>query len=545
MVDISASKASEAINQNFKERDAQVKAKALGIPYIDVAKLPINPDVFDYLPYEEAIKLKIIPFRQLGDDLSVAISDPTLPEVKNTLEAIAKAKFLKVNPYLATIESIQSALARFNELATEAKTEHKLEAATTESFVSYQDAVDSLHSLGENVHKLGDSMQALELIEGGAVAVHASDIHFEPREQEAFVKFRIDGVLHYVTALKPKIYDFFLTQVKHKAGMKINVTNLPQDGRYSLKANAANIDIRVSSLPSEFGESLVLRILQNDAKPKSLESLGYINPTLGLLKESTELSQGMILITGPTGSGKSTTLYTLLQKFNTGERKIITLEDPVEYKIPGIVQSSIDEESGYTFAKGLEAILRQDPDIIMVGEIRDKFTAETASQASITGHVVLCTLHTNSSLEAIPRLLNMGVPHYILASALKVVAGQRLVRTLCKCAQPANLDVNDQDWLKTQLIKHLPEQKEIPASMLAPVGCEVCAQTGYLGRIVIAEAFKVDQRFSDLMIEGASIRELREDLNSRGLLYSMQRDALIKLLNGKTTISEIKRSISF
>lgn len=525
------------INQDFKERDIAQKAQSIGFGYVDIAKQPINPDVFDYISFDDCQRLKVLPFMILGDKLSVAMFDNQNPELLNLLKNLVQTRYLQILPYLASIEGIEKALEPFSNRYT-APTPTPATAPTEQNqSQNFETKIAYLKQLGDKLHKLGESQEGLNELEQGALLTEASDIHFQPSAGSTSVRFRIDGVLKTITELDNKVYNFFATQLKHKAGMKINVNDVPQDGRYSFSYENRQVDIRVSSLPTEFGDSIVLRILDNQNVDLDLVKLGYTDPTLSLLVNAQELSQGMIMVTGPTGSGKSTTLYTLLKNFNDEESKVITLEDPVEYKIPGVVQSPIKKASGYTFAKGLEAILRQDPDVIMVGEIRDENTAETAAQAALTGHVVLCTLHTNNALEALPRFINMGVKPYIAAPALNVIVAQRLVRKLCECKQNnPNLSPEELQFLQKEL------GNDLDLSQIAqPTGCDNCHNTGFKGRIVIAEGFKVNDELEEMILAEAPLSAIKQVLVEKMGMQTMLKDGLKKVLAGLTTVKEIKR----
>ncbi len=530
-----------SINQDFKERATAENAQKMGYPYIEIAKQPINPDLFTYVSVDTARNAYFLPFRQIGNAVEVAVVDPKSPQVQE-LQTVLTQQNLKLELYMATPEGILIATQPF--LYT---TGPKPELQQTQTTSSTQDLtreqyLHDLKELGSKLRELGESMEGLEQIEKTALKVGASDIHFQPEAADVLVRFRMDGVLQEVTRLEPNIYEFFSTQIKHKSGLKINLKTVPQDGRYTLNLYKT-VDVRVSTIPTSYGESLVLRLLESDIKLLSLSDLGYTDQALNILKDATHLTQGMIVVTGPTGSGKSTTLYTLLQELNTPDRKIITLEDPVEYKISGIVQSPISNREGYTFAKGLQSILRQDPDVIMVGEIRDQATAETAAQAALTGHVVLCTLHTNSASQTIPRLLNMGVKPFIAAPALRAVVAQRLVRKLCSnCKAVHSPEPAELQYIE-QVLKPYGDQ---PTSiqLYKAVGCDQCYGTGYKGRIVIAEGFNIDDTLAKLISENESESQIREYLLSKQM-HVMAYDGVKKALSGLTTIEEVQRQLGW
>jgi len=540
---VAMGQAVDRINQDFKEKEIEARAKELGFGYVDILHKPINPDVFELIDYKQAQEAKLVPFSQLGNTVYVAISDPNDPLTKKILSDLTKERYFDVRPYLASTEGIATALAQFAEMFKDHVAVAKPETPATSE--DYMVEIAALEKIGAKLHQLGDSQEGLQELELGALSTHASDIHFQPEGNKAMVRFRIDGVLHPVTQLDASVYKFFATQIKHKAGMKINVTNVPQDGRYTLETADHKVDIRVSSLPTEFGDSIVLRFLDTKEQVFELEALGYREPTLSLLKNAQELSQGMIMVTGPTGSGKSTTLYTLLQAFNQPERKLITLENPVEYKLAGVVQSPINEEEGYTFANGLESILRQDPDVIMVGEIRDISTAETSAQAALTGHIVLCTLHTNNAIEAIPRFINMGVKPFIAAPALNIIVAQRLVRKLCVCKEQRTITEMERKFMMDIIARRETPIIAIPDMVFAPKGCQLCSHTGFKGRLVIAEGFKVNEEIEELILNQGSLQEIRNIVINKQQMRTMVEDGIGKVVEGITTVDEVKRVAMF
>ena len=376
----------------------------------------------------------------------------------------------------------------------------------------------------------------------------ASDVHYEPEDKDVQIRMRIDGVLHQVFKIRKKEYKHILNQVKYQAKMKINVSDVPQDGRYDFNYNERMVDVRVSVIPTEDSESVVCRFLDSGKKFSSFEDLGFEGEYLEKMKELQKLSHGMILVTGPTGSGKTTTLYSLLQGFNTPEKKIITLENPIEYHIDGIIQSQINEKGDYNFAKGLKAILRQDPDIVMIGEIRDLETAETAAQAALTGHVLLATLHTNSSVESIPRLMNMGLEPFVTAPSLDTLIAQRLARKVCdKCGKKRPITEQEKKEFEDtfeELKKHSPNKvPATPTEVAEAVGCDACSQTGYLGRTVIAEIVTIDDEMKELILQKSSVSKILETARKKGMLL-MKEDGLIKVAKGHTTMQEIQRVIN-
>jgi type II secretory ATPase GspE/PulE/Tfp pilus assembly ATPase PilB-like protein len=374
---------------------------------------------------------------------------------------------------------------------------------------------------------------------GGAIKLEASDIHIEPKENEARLRVRLDGILQDVLIFERKIYEALLSRIKLLSGMKLNIFDRPQDGRFTVLFEKLPIEIRSSTLPAEWGESVVMRIL-NPKSLISLEELGLREDLLKIFKEEIKKPNGMIIVTGPTGSGKTTTLYAMLKKIQKPEIKIITIEDPIEYHLEGITQTQVDPKAGYDFANGLRAIVRQDPDVILVGEIRDFETAKIALQAALTGHLVLTTLHTNDAAGTVARLIALGEKPVNIAPAINMAVAQRLVRKVCKNCS-ALVKPNEEELEK--IMKGLKDLNiKIPKDLKIkkPKGCEDCNFTGYRGRTGIFEAFLVDDEMERFILTSPSISALKEMAKKKGMI-TMYQDGLLKVINGITTIEEVER----
>ncbi|MBI4127213.1 type II/IV secretion system protein [Candidatus Peregrinibacteria bacterium] len=531
-----------SINRDFEERAAQERAQQMGMNYIDIEKIHINPDHLKMLDVAAARKGKVIPFFKVGKKIRLALVHPTSPE---TLEIIKKLKDegYAINVNLASEIGLENALSAYEnqQVLTPISTENIIEESAIES---YQKEIENLTQLRDKIQSV-TSEEALNLINVGALKTGASDIHYQPEEKRVVVRFRIDGVLQQVLELDMNTYGYLSNQLKYKSGMRLNVTNVPQDGRYFFKVNLRKIDVRVSSIPTEYGESFVCRLLDSAKKNLKFEDMGFEGRNLKILKDSLGIPNGMILVTGPTGSGKTTTLYSLLNEFNSPDNKIITLEDPIEYHLANITQSQINEKRGYTFGAGLRAILRQDPDIVMIGEIRDLETAETAAQASLTGHIMLSTLHTNSAIETIPRLLNIGLKPFMIAPALNTVVAQRLVRKVCSfCVEQKPVTEAERKILEAaiaEIQKIAPELKPvIPATLPHSPGCDKCSNTGFLGQISIAEMFINDDELKNMILADSPPDALFKYVRSKGML-TMSEDGILKVLHGVTTITEVER----
>ena len=408
-----------------------------------------------------------------------------------------------------------------------------------------QKEIKNISDLKEKVESsLTESVtEILEVILGGVIALDASDIHIEPREEEVMIRARVDGVLQDVLILEQKIYEGILSRIKLLSGIKLNITDRPQDGRFSILMEELPIEIRASTLPSEYGESVVLRILN----PKSLidmEALGLREDLFNLFKKEIEKPNGMIIVTGPTGSGKTTTLYAFLKKIHKPEIKIITIEDPIEYHLKGISQTQVAPDRGYDFASGLRSIVRQDPDVILVGEIRDLETASIALQSALTGHLVFTTLHTNDAAGTVARLQALGEKPVNIAPAINMAVAQRLIRKICqKCAEFKKISPEELKKLKKELssLKAIKIPKLTPGLKIPKIkGCPNCNYTGYRGRIGIFEAFLVDDEMEKFILENPSIAGLRKEAIKKGMV-TMYQDGLIKVLEGITTLEEVKR----
>jgi type IV pilus assembly protein PilB len=530
------------INREFKEKETARKAKELGMAYINIGVTPINPDLLKIIPPEIAKKALLLPFLKVGKKIRVAVADPENPETKKVIEQLKTAGFA-ININLATDDGLLEAMGLYE--TEQYKVKKELETKVEEDKIkAYEKEIADLKILHEKI-KTATSEEAVQMINIGALKTGASDIHYEPEENSTVVRFRIDGLLHKIFEIDRPVYANIINQIKYQCKMKLNITNEPQDGRYNFLINERKIDVRVSALPTQFGETFVCRLLDSERQVAALDELGFSGLTLAHMKSMLNLKHGMILVTGPTGSGKTTTLYTLLESFSKPENKVITLEDPIEYYLKGVSQSQINEKRGYDFANGLRSILRQDPDIVMIGEIRDLATAEAAATAALTGHVLLSTLHTNSAIESIARLTNMGLPPFMVAPALDTVVAQRLVRKFCpKCAELQSLSTSKKEELSMKLEfihKVQPALKlEIPQKLPVAKGCDVCSNTGYKGRLAVIEMLDIDNEMKRLILAKSSSTKMIEAARRKGML-TMYEDGIIKVINGVTSLTEVHR----
>lgn len=532
------------INRDMEEKAAQERAKDLKLPYVDIGIFPINPDILHLVKEEDARRGGMMPFFKSGKNVRVAVLDPQKPETQEVLKNLESMGY-KLEIHLASKISLNEAFRHY------ASAQYKLKIDTKnvveEKEIKYEKELENLALLKDKIAALS-SEEALNTLHVSAIKAGSSDIHYQPEENECVIRFRIDGVLHNVFSIGKNVYANLANQLKYKAGMKLNITTVPQDGRFRFIVNERKIDVRVSSIPTEYGESFVCRILDSGKHFGNFDELGFAGKSLEVLNKSCELAQGMVLVTGPTSSGKTTTLYVLLNKFNQPEVKIITLEDPIEYHLNGITQSQINEKRGYNFADGLRSILRQDPDVVMIGEIRDLETAEACSQAALTGHVVLSTLHTNSATETIPRLVTIGLPSFMVAPALSVVIAQRLVRRICdgcKKERPVT-DKEKEIFEKTLAVVKSVDPSvavSVPATVKVQQGCEACSVTGFRGQMIVSEVLSVDSEIKDAILANKSANDIFAIARKKGML-TMYEDGILKVIQGHTTLDELHRVIN-
>ncbi len=487
-----------------EEAYARQVAKANGLPYIHLVGYPILPHTIQLAPLEALSRYEVIPYLRVGDKLKVALTHPS-PESTQWLQTLANTTHLEIIPAICSPTSFKYGLS----LAL-AQNQAATTQAISVSSAEQQEAVRTIASQQELVEKLSkaNATQALDLLFAGATGMEASDIHLEPQEDNTRVRYRIDGVLQEITALPNTVYHQIVSRIKFLAQLKLDVKKVNQDGRFTINLADTSLDVRVATLPSAYGEAIDMRLLRSHATFINLDQLGLAPDALQQIKEAIALPHGMILVTGPTGSGKTTTLYAILAALNKPGVKIITLEDPIEYRLQGVDQVQIQAEQGFTFAEALKGVLRQDPDIIMVGEIRDKETADIGLQAAMTGHLFLSTLHTNNGPASLARLLDMGVEPYKIAGAINLIIAQRLVRKRCSECQGA--------------------------------GCTVCHKTGYRGRLPIIEVLKPSKTLDDALMRKASVRELYDSAVGQGM-RTMYEDGMAKVAQGLTTEEEVKR----
>ncbi len=510
-------------------------AKIQKTAFVDLTASPIDPQAVGYIPESIARKYKIIPYKfdPKDDVIYLGTTEPFNTEIIDFLEKkTGKRIVLSLADSDEIIKSI--AMAYTQGLSPEVKDalkEYKSESAT-----------NTLEKIDASIHEAPIAKIVSTILEF-SIKSRASDIHIEPMEAKTQVRYRIDGILQEKLSLPKSIHEALISRIKILSGMKIDEKRVPQDGRFTFQLADDIVDLRVSSLPTVHGEKIVMRLLKKTGGIPSLSDLGLMGPQLKDLEEAITKPYGIILVTGPTGSGKTTTLYSVLSRLNKPSVNIVTLEDPVEYQMPGINQVQINPQAGLTFATGLRAFLRQDPNIILVGEIRDTETTQLAIQAALTGHLVFSTLHTNDSATAIPRLVDLGAETFLVASVLNAVMAQRICRKICPNCKvqyeaPAAVQQNIKEVLGPLLPAIYANGK--PMMLFKGQGCGECNNTGYLGRIAIFEVLKITSVINRMIIQQSPAKDIENQGKKEGLIV-MKQDGYLKVLDGITTIEEVLR----
>lgn len=536
------------IQRDAEERDAKQRAAKLGFSYIELKTTPVQIDSLKMLSKKEAEESKCAVLAVKRDTIVVVVYDPTLPATKKVLDALHK-KEKNIEIKIGSLTGLKHVFNFYDFIGEDLSSIAGKVEIDEGRLANLKDSLKSLESsraaIDNAVKTKVATGQILEIVLASALSLKGSDIHFEPAKDDVKIRLRIDGLLHDLyTGLSLPDYFFILSRVKLLALMKLNIHSAAQDGRFSVTIGEKSIEIRASALPSEYGETVVLRVLDPDTIMLTLQDLGLNDEDLVIIKEELARPNGMILNTGPTGSGKTTTLYAFLVSVNEPESKIITLEDPIEYHLPGIEQTQVNAEAGYTFASGLRSIVRQDPDIILIGEIRDLETADIALNAALTGHLVFSTLHTNDSFGAIPRLVDLGVKTAILGPALNLIIAQRLVRSLCKeCKTPFKVD----DILKNNIQKFLdllparvPRERYKDYVIYNQKGCSACNGIGYKGRTAVVELLRVDEEVNRLISKDISDVDIKKAVKAQGVI-TVQQAGILRILQGVTTFEEVER----
>ena len=557
MSDFDEEKQNKELDELHKEEEEELVAmlaeSKYKLPYIDLARLGVDNEALRAISEKDCQEKKIAPFKLFGKNIFIAVRLPS-EELLANLKDQMEREGLKPTFYMVSMASLEKVWGRYKELSM----------AESSKIGGIDISGEVLREIGKDISNMKDIerlvtetlqekqlhriSKMLEVILAGAIAIKASDVHIEPEETRGRLRLRLDGVLHDVVFFDLNDYRLLNSRIKLLSGMKLTSENA-QDGRFSIVEGEEEINIRSSMIPGAYGESIVMRILDPKSIQVKLEELGIEPFLFSVIEQEIAKPNGLILVTGPTGSGKTTTLYAFLRRIYSPEIKIITIEDPVEYHLPGITQTQTEEDKGYTFLSGLRSALRQDPDVVMVGEIRDAETAKTAIEAALTGHMVFSTLHTNNAAGVIPRLIDLGANPKIMVSALSLSMAQRLVRKLCPyCKKEKIPDEKEMRVLKEVMESIKNENKSLknygidpdaPIKIYASVGCEKCSMIGYKGRIGVFEAIKTDEALEKIIPENPSEREIKRIAANQGIL-SMRQDGLIKILSGVTSIEEVQ-----
>lgn len=524
----------------------KIKSQAYQIPYVDLESVEVPEYILDVIPLDIAENYQLVPFQRDEENniTSIAFVDPFNFKAIEALDFISRRDGVKFQYAIATEAGVRSVLRQYENLSDQV--EQALGAGDDSVLVDDNGDDEATQAAAQSA----PVSKMISVIMRYAVEGNASDVHIEPDDDGTRVRYRVDGELTTSLQVPKKLHNALVARIKVLASLKLDETRLPQDGRFRMKIDGKAVDFRVSTMPLVGQEKVVLRILAKKSGQSTLEDLGYADYNLRLIQEVIKRPHGMMLITGPTGSGKSTTLNAILESLNSETVNIITLEDPVEYNIPGISQTQVRPEIDLTFARGLRAILRQDPDIIMVGEIRDNETAELSVHAALTGHMLFSTLHTNDAIGAIPRLIDMQIEPFLIASSLEAVVAQRLVRHVCQdCVEPMSLPVQLEAEVLSEL-ERVPQSSmpsdissDLPLKVYKGAGCSKCDNTGYKGRLPIAEVIEVTPRMEELIAAGkiTDTDIVEKELYNQGMV-TLKQDGIIKALRGLTTIEEVWRA---
>ncbi|OGD61205.1 hypothetical protein A3A71_01245 [Candidatus Berkelbacteria bacterium RIFCSPLOWO2_01_FULL_50_28] len=519
-------------------RTSRLTSGKSDIDFIDLKDKVIPKNILALIPEKIARKYLAVPFALKDKTLYVAMTDPENEEAFNAIRKSGGNKIIKA--YLTTQDDLNHIFEQYSTLQAELK--QLVDSSADEELETVDDEDEKADS--EEITEASPAAKIVATLLKRAVREKASDIHIEPSEEEVMVRFRVDGVLRKVLSLPKQIQPALISRVKILANLKIDETRLPQDGRIQILLDSNKVDFRISTLPTVNGEKVVARVLDHSKGVMKLEEINVVGRSLKVLEDNIKKAHGMILVTGPTGSGKSTTLYAIITKIKDVAINIITMEDPVEYRMPGVNQSQVNSKIDFTFASGLRSILRQDPDVVMVGEIRDRETADIAINAALTGHIVLSTLHTNDASGAIPRLLDMGVEPFLITSSVNAIVAQRLCRKICdKCRQETKFDAEVLSTIEKEVeTMPDPERSDTKGKLkfYKGTGCEACGNSGYKGRLAIYEILGMSELVKQLTIKRSSSSDILAQAQKEGLI-TMKQDGILKAIAGLTTMEEIWR----
>ncbi|KKU70323.1 MAG: hypothetical protein UX94_C0008G0015 [Parcubacteria group bacterium GW2011_GWA2_47_21] len=540
----------EELRRKEEEEFLQLAASRQGLGFVNLTKTPIDTDALRLIPEAAAREAETVVFRLLNKKVDLATVNPNQPKVADIMSGLTKRGYFSTL-YLSSPESVARAMEKYKEISFALETKAGAIDISNEEITSLIEKVKTVEDVKIKIEEvLKEKKQyritrVVEILIAAGLSLEASDVHIEPEEDYVRLRYRLDGVLNDILRFDLDTYNSVLPRVKLLSGLKLNIKTEAQDGRFSVKIDEIDVEIRTSILPGAYGESIVLRILNPKSIAMPLEELGINDKLLKILEKEIKRPNGMLLNTGPTGSGKTTTLYALLKKVHAPGVKIITIENPIEYHLPGIVQTQTNPEGGYTFESGLRSALRQDPDVIMVGEIRDGETAEIAVNAALTGHIVFSTLHTNNAAGAFPRLIDLGVNPKVLSSAIAVVMAERLVRKLCEACKIYDNPSHAEKALLEKIVSNIvDENQRIPVQKIyRSKGCPRCNNTGFKGRIGVFEAILIDGAIEEIILQNPSDKEVAAAARPQGIM-TMTEDGVLKVLKGITSIEEVERVVT-
>lgn len=554
--DLTQARTVQDLYKEEEEALVEMLSDKYGLPYVDLSTTAPEPDALKLIKEDVAKEAQMVAFKMIGHKVYIAILTPNNKVAEDTISSL-ETRGMEIFLFLCSHTSLEHSWIRYVELDQEERKVSGTLELTKERMFELAKDLHSLEDIRKEFEHTNDAQilyrtsRLLELIFAGAIAFDASDIHIEPEEDKVRLRYRMDGVLQDVVTFDSASMKLMTSRLKLVSGLKLSMTGNAQDGRFSIDLGDVKVEVRVSLIPGNYGESFVMRLLDPRDVVTSIEDMGMSKQVYAKIERALQKPNGIILTTGPTGSGKSTTLYAFLRKLNTPDIKIITIEDPVEYHMEGIQQTQVEEEKGYTFLSGLRSVLRQDPDIIMVGEIRDEDTAKIAVNAALTGHLVFSTLHTNNAAGTIPRLIDLKVNPKTIASALSLAIAQRLVRKLCSnCKQSTQADEKE-TRLITNILGDMVTHSKLDAlggvrpntsyEVYKPMGCEKCTH-GYKGRLGIFEAITMSPEIEKIMDQNPSEHEIKTASISLGL-PTLREDAILKVLAGITSLDEVSRVV--
>lgn len=536
----------ETLRQLYRkseEERAMRLAEKYRLPYVDLNILPIDAETVNSLPEEQATQGNMAVIYKVGKRYQIAITDPENIDTKKILEKL-KEEGIVYNLVIVSPDGLKRAWKNYKFKSFTENFEEKGVSLKQEDLTDFEKGITGLIDLKKRILEI-NTTEIFNIIVAGAAKTKASDIHIEPEKENIRLRYRIDGVLQDIVKLPKNVHKTIISRIKMLAKMKLNINDIPQDGNFNISLENNALNVRVSILPTSYGESVVMRVLSENATGLKLDQIGFNQYYMEKIQEEIMKPTGMVLTTGPTGSGKTTTLYSFINQINQPSIKIITLENPVEYRIEGVTQTPVDVNEEFTFATGLKAVVRQDPDVIMVGEIRDKETAETAIQAALTGHMVFSTLHTNNAAGAIPRLLHLGVNPALIAPSLNAVIAQRLVRKLCDNCKEEYIPAQETiDRIKS-IVAGIPKNSSIAFpdkidKLYRSHGCSKCNFIGYTGRIGIYEIFTMTPNIEKIVLANVSTADMLAAAKKDGMI-TMEEDGVLKALEGITSLEEVRR----